>query len=225
MRLRLIAVTVLCLAATAAAQQPGSQEPVDKREQPVTNEDGGLSYLVLPQTAPLVYVGKLRSTSLGDVPQYSVFLGSGWASASMRARENNLGNLLLNIQDNPQLEELLLSGIKVYGPTWSIEKLDVAGNRSISDLEIQSILAQIINVGPAPAANAIFFVYLDPTLHSKLGPLSENKHYIAYHGFFNTPDARIHYAVVPFQADARSAYQIALRSFIVAAVHTDAPAQ
>ena len=225
LRIKLIVIAMLALASTAAGQQPITQEPLEKLEQPVTNEDGGRSYLVLPQAAPYVHVPKLRATTLGAVQQCSVFLGSGWAGASLHSREDDLGNLLLNLQDAPQLQDLLTSGVKLYGPTWSLEKVDIAGNRTISDLEIQSILAQIIGSSGLPAANSIFIVYLDPTLHSKLGPLSENKHYKSYHGFFNTPDAKIHYAVVPFQSDSRLAYQIALRTLIVAAAHADGTEQ
>jgi hypothetical protein len=221
MQLKFIIPVVLILAATAQAQQPFSQEKADQREQAVLNEDGGRSYLVIPAASPIVGISKLRKTSLGNLEQHSIFVGSGWAGKSLHARETNLSNLLLNVQDNPQLEEILAAGIPVYAPTWTVEKLDVEGNRTISDLEIQKILNQVIGDGPTPSADSLFIVYLDPTFHSKLGALVADKHYVAYHGFFNTSDARIHYAVVPFQSSSRAAYQIALRTFIVAALHTD----
>jgi hypothetical protein len=43
---------------------------------------------------------------------------------------------------------------------------------------------------------------------------------MSYHGFLNTSGMRIHYAVVPYQADAQAAYQTALRTLIVAALHS-----
>jgi hypothetical protein len=45
------------------------------------------------------------------------------------------------------------------------------------------------------------------------------KHYVAYHGFLNAAGAKIHYALVPFQADSKGAYQIALRALVVAALN------
>jgi len=215
MKLKWIALAILACAMSAQAQ-----ERVDHREQSVVNEDGGQSYLVLPATAPMVAV-KPGAMGLGDLQQHSVFLGSGWTDQSLRKREYALGNLLLNVPKHPEFEELLAAGIKIYSPTWSVEKPDVAANRTISDLEIQNILSQMLGDGPAPTADSLFIVFLDPTLHSTLGPLVAEKHYIAYHGFFNSEGTKVHYVVVPFQSDSKEAYQIALRALIVAALHTD----
>jgi hypothetical protein len=62
-------------------------------------------------------------------------------------------------------------------------------------------------------------LFLDPGLHSTLGDLVAEKHYAAYHAFFNASGARVHYAVLPFQPDPQAARQIALRAFIVAAAN------
>jgi hypothetical protein len=56
-------------------------------------------------------------------------------------------------------------------------------------------------------------------LQSTLGPLQAGKHYMSYHGYANASDLRIHYAVVPYSADTQIAYQTALRTMIVAAMH------
>jgi len=70
---------------------------------------------------------------------------------------------------------------------------------------------------PPPRAGAIYMLFLDPGLHSTLGALVAEKHYQAYHAFFNTSGAHVHYVVVPYQADLQAARQIALRALIVAA--------
>ena len=78
----------------------------------------------------------------------------------------------------------------------------------------------MIKNGPQPNTDTIFLVYLDPSLHSTLGPLVADKHYQSYHGFVNTSGLRIHYAVISYQADAEAAYQTALRTLLVAALHS-----
>ena len=103
---------------------------------------------------------------------------------------------------------------------FTFEKLDIAGNRTISDLELQQILTEVLKDAPN-SNNAVYMVFLDPTLRSSLGSLLSDKHFIAYHGYLNLSGRKIHYAVVPFQSDAQVAYQTALRTFMVAALHSD----
>jgi len=167
-------------------------------------------------------VGLLKpgaSASL-DLQQYSIFLGPGWSDPALHGTEERLSKLLTNVRDHAQLDEIAQAGMtNVYAPTWTVEKLDITGNRSIGDLEIQGIVRDIVKNGAKPSGDALFVVYLDPSLHSTLGPLQADKHYMSYHGFLNTSGLRIHYAVVPYQADAQAAYQSALRTLIVAALH------
>ena len=77
---------------------------------------------------------------------------------------------------------------------------------------------------PRPNANTICVVFLAPELHSTLGTMIAGKHYVAYHSFFNSMGTRLHYAVVPFEADPKSAYQIALRVFASAALNPNGTA-
>src|ERR1051325_8145253 len=116
MKLKWIALAILVCAVGTQAQ-----DRTDQREQAVVNEDGGQSYLVLRASAPMIAV-KPGAMGLGDLQQHSIFLGSGWADQSLRKREYSLGNLLLNVPKHPELEELLAAGIKLYSPTWSVEK-------------------------------------------------------------------------------------------------------
>jgi hypothetical protein len=221
MRLSCLLLIILVCAVVAAAQEPWPQEREDQRQRAVLNEDGGQSYLVLPATRPLVGLLKPGASNLGDLEQRSIFLGAGWSDPSLRARRNRLGKLLSSIRDGAQRDDVSASGINnFFAPAWTVDRQDIAGNRDISDLEIQGILNQELKDGPEPSAESIYVIYLDPTIHSKLGALIAGKHYIAYHGFFNSSGTKIHYAVVPFESDAEAAYQIALRTFIVAALHS-----
>ena len=211
MKLKLILLMMMAIAATTRAQ-----ERPDESQQAVTNDDGGKAFIVkMFQLSSLVKFGPPID---GDIVQHSIYLGSGWAD--VRAREPDLSKLLLSIREHAQLDALEGLGIKNrFAPTFSQEKLDVASNRNISDLEIQSVLAGMFKDGtlPPPRAGAIYMLFLDPGLHSTLGALVAEKHYQAYHAFFNASGARVHYVVVPYQADLQAARQIALRALIVAA--------
>lgn len=225
MRITLIGLFILFCSVAASAQGPWPQERADDREQSVRNEDGGRAYIVLPTSATLAGLVKPGATAVSDVQQYSIFLGPGWADPSLRASETKLSKLLSSIRDHAQMDEITQAGIiNLFGPTFSFEKLDIAGDRNISDLEIQRTLADILQSGGRPNSDALYIVYLDPSLRSTLGPLVADKHYSAYHNFFYADGIRVHYAVVPYQSDAKAAYQTALRTLIVAALHEDNPA-
>lgn len=226
MRVSCIIFIILIGAAMASAQTPWLNEKDDQQQRPVLNEDGGRSYLVLPASGPLSGILRPGASPISDLEQRSIFVGSLWADPNLHARETRLAKLLSTMREHAQMDEVSNAGISnLFAPVWTVERLDVAGNRSISDLEIQSILSQVLKDGPPPNADAIYLVYLDPTLHSTLGPLMAEKHYMAYHGFLNSSGARIHYAVVPFESDAEAGYQAALRTFIVAALHSEAGAR
>lgn len=222
MRLEFIAFVILAFAGTVSAQAPWAQRP-DEREEAVLNEDGGRSFVVRTASVPLIGVIKPGGPIVQDLQQHSIFLGSGWADPALRTREPRLSKLLVSIRDSAQLDEIEQAGLKNrFGPTFSLEKLDIVGERNISDLEIQDVLAGMFRDGPLtePNDDAIYVVFLDPGLHSTLGSLKADKHYISYHGFFNVSGARIHYAVVPFQPDAKAQYQTGLRTLVVAALHS-----
>jgi hypothetical protein len=151
--------------------------------------------------------------------QRTIFLGSGWADPFLRAREQRLSGLVGRIRDGAQPDgEPSPSHLSV---PFVIEKLDIAGNRTISDLELQRILIDTLKESPPTNQDAVYMVFLDPTIRSSLGTLLSDKHFVAYHGFVNFAGQKVHYAVVPFQDDAQTAYQTALRTFIVAALHSE----
>jgi hypothetical protein len=148
-------------------------------------------------------------------------LGSSWAKPALRAREAELANLLVNVRDPATLKALNEAGVKnLYGPTSSREQLDDL-NGNISDLQIQDILSAMVKEGSVTAStgNTIYVVFLDPDMHSTLGAMLAGKHYAAYHNFFNATGMKLHYVVVPFEADRRTASQIALRALVAAALN------
>jgi hypothetical protein len=221
MRIIFIAVLLLTSAMAAQAQYPLPDQRLSDREQSVLNEDGGLSFTVLPTAGSLVGVLKPGESGSLSLQQYSVFVGPGWGDPNLHESEKRLSKLLTTVHDHAQLNDLSQAGLSnIYEPTWTIERLDIAGNRKIGDLEIQSIIRDVVNNGAQPNGDAIFVVYLDPSLQSTLGPLQAGKHYMSYHGYANACEMRIHYAVVPYQSDPQAAYQTALRTLVVAALHS-----
>jgi hypothetical protein len=224
MRLKLIAFVLVAMAGTVMAQEPSMPGPAERQRpitSPVTNEDGGRAFTLEQSSAPLNEGANPGSLIVAELQQHSIFLGRGWASPALTAREARLSNLLANIQDQTQLNEIDAAGIKNrFAPTSRLEKLDL-GDGNITDLEIQSLLAEMFKDGtlPEPRPGAIYTVFLDRGLNSTLGSLVAGKHYSAYHGFVNVSGARIHYAVIPFQPDSKTAYQIALRTLVTAALN------
>ena len=228
MKLKSLILLMVALAGTSAhAQASWPQEKPEQREEAVINEDGGLSYLVLPASGPLIGLAK-PGKGMGNLRQHSIFLGAGWADQTLRAREARLGQLLATVRDGAQLDDIARVGlVNRFGATFSVENLDVAGNRKISDLEIQSILAGMFDNGPLPEpdADSIYLVFLGPGLQSTLRSMTAGKHYQTYHGLFNASGSPVHYAVVPYQADSTAGYQMALRTLLVAALHTQDSSQ
>jgi hypothetical protein len=222
-RFKLMLVIMVLACGTVRAQGPWPQERPDERQQTVTNEDGGQAFIVKPAAFAMTAVMKPGASSISELEQHSIFLGGGWADPALRVRESRLSNLLTSIRDQAQLDEVEQAGVKNrFGATFGLEKLDVTSNRAISDLEIQDVLAGMFNDGSLtpPNAAAIYIVFLDSGLHSTLGPLVADKHYMAYHGFLYVSGEKVHYAVVPFQSNANAQYKNGLRTLVVAALHS-----
>lgn len=219
MRLTLGIISIVLFATSVSAQDPWPQEKPEQRQQTVINEDGGRAYLVLPATVALPGLLKPGQSDLGDVQQRTIFVGSGWSDPSLRAREARLSGVLGRIRDGAQSDDP--ANAPFTSQPFTTERLDIAGDRTLSDLELQKILADTLKNAPPATADSIYMVYLDPSLRGSLGSLISDKHFLAYHGFLNLSGKKIHYVVVPFQTDAQTAYQTALRSFIVAALHSD----
>lgn len=222
MQLKWILAVIVAASAAVQAQELKSTKKTDDQPQAVTNEDRGQAFIITGEMKALSGRGHHESVII-EPQQNSIFLGSGWAADSARAREPELANLLANVRDQAQLTVLDQYGIKnFFAATSNQEKLDdLAATRGVSDLQIQSMLSGMLKEGSLqrPGANTIYVVFLDPGIPSTLGTMMAGKHYVAYHNFFNTSGVRIHYVVVPFEPNQDTAYQIALRAFVAAALN------
>ena len=222
MKLKLVLLLIVAVSASVQAQQARHRDSSEDQPQSVTNDDRGRAYIITGAVQPLPNPGNRERVTV-EPRQNSIFLGNGWEKASLRSRESELANLLAHISDQAELNALDDRGIKnFFAATSSQEKSDLgAGDRSISDLEIQGVLTGMLKEGSLrrPDASAIYVVFLDPGLRSTLGTMIAGKHYVAYHNFFNVAGMKIHYVVVPFEANQKAAYQIALRAFLAAALN------
>jgi hypothetical protein len=224
MKLKFVLVVLVAVSAGVQAQQAKPREGSDDQPQSVTNEDRGRAYIISADMPPLFTSGN-HDRVIVEPQQNSIFLGRGWKTTSLRAREPELASLLAHISDQSQLSALDERGIKnCFAATSSQETFDdVAGDRTISDLALQSVLAGMIKEGSIqrPNASTIYVIFLDPEMRSTLGTMIAGKHYLAYHNFFNASGVKVHYVVVPFEANQKTAYQIALRAFLAAVLNPD----
>jgi hypothetical protein len=222
MKLKLLLLLMAAVSAGVQAQQAKPRESSDDRTQSVTNEDRGRAYIISGATEPLFTPGN-HDNVIADPQQNSIFLGRGWETTSLRAREPELANLLAHMSDQSQLSALDERGIKNFFAATSSQETfdDVAGDRTISDLALQSVLAGMIKAGSIqrPNASTIYVIFLDPEMRSTLGTMIAGKHYVAYHNFFNASGVKVHYVVVPFEANQKTAYQIAVRAFLAAVLN------
>jgi hypothetical protein len=221
MKLKLALLFLVAMSTAVQAQRGRQREVPDDEQQAVTNEDRGRAYIITADSPHLFTAGN-NNNIIVEPQQNSIFLGRSWETASVRSREPELSNLLTHITDQSQLTALNEHGLRnFFAATSSQEKLDaVSGDRTVSDLEIQTLLAGMITESsvPRPNPNTIYVIYLGPEVRSSLGEMIAGKHYLAYRNRFNAAGMKISYVVVPFEEDQKAAYQIALRAFLAAAI-------
>jgi hypothetical protein len=224
MRYSFLILSLLFAAGTARAQQPDDKTPVNDAVQAVIDDDGGRAFIVNSKLKSLTQLKRLPVAAALTAPQqYTIFLGSRWATPVLRAREAKLSNLLSSIQNQPDVNKLNSLGINnLFGPTDDQEVLTpFKDDDKLSDIGIKTILAGLVGAGSLPQADrtTIYVVYLQPELRSTLGVLTGRKHYLAYHQFLNIGGERLHYVVVPFEPDLDTAKAIALRALVAAALN------
>ncbi len=226
MRHLFILIGLLVLGSVVVAQQPQVGTPADDDPvQAVMDDDGGRAFII--NTKNFKRLAKLRrfgGGAIAEPEQYSVFLGSRWATSQLRAREPKLSNLLSSIRSQAETEKLSSYGIaNCFAPTISQEVLTTFGNEdeSLSDIRVRLALAELVNSDSLPRGgpSTIYVIFLEPGLNSTLGTLTGRKHYLAYHHFFNIAGQRLHYVVVPYEPDLETAQAIALRAFVAAALN------
>lgn len=230
MRYSFLILSLLFVAGTARAQQPVDRAPVNDAVQAVIDDDGGRAFIVNSKLKSLAQLRQLPGGAALSAPQqYTIFLGSRWATPALRARESKLSNLLSSIQNQPDINKLNNLGINdLFAPTYSQEVLtSFSDDEKLSDIGIKTILAGLVSADSLPEAErpTIYVIFLQPNLRSTLGTLTGRKHYLAYHQFLNVGGNRLHYVVVPYEPDLDTAKAIALRALVAAALNPTGDAE
>ena len=86
MRYSFLILSLLFIAGTARAQQPEDRTPVNDSVQAVIDDDGGRAFIVNSKLKSLAQLRQLPGGAALSAPQqYTIFLGSRWATPALRA--------------------------------------------------------------------------------------------------------------------------------------------
>jgi hypothetical protein len=192
--------------------------------QPAFDDDGGRVFIVKRDAAQIHDALSYHGGPVISAPrQLNIFLGGGWAEKSLRGREKSFSSLLQTASGDAAQEAFARYGVEnIFRPSQSIEQpFDFSSDQPVSDLRIQSVLAEMIKTGAvqSPTRDAVYMVFLPPGVNSKLGSMVSGKHYAAYHNFFHSEQGEVYYVVVPFEPDVKVARSMAARALSEAAMN------
>ncbi|HEX3557291.1 MAG TPA: hypothetical protein VIA62_29030 [Thermoanaerobaculia bacterium] len=190
-----LALTLIGGAVSQAAQKPPMQAPsapsataILESATPGTvvfDDDGGRAQIIPRQAV----AGRDATFHGGPVISHgtvqAVFLGSGWRAKANREKE-------------PVAQAALRgAGLALEDPAG-----DPVASATISDLEIQLRLDNLLSGAGRIEASTVYVVFLAPGLGSTLGSATSEKDFAAYHNHFHSAAGVVHYVVVPFDADS-----------------------
>jgi|SRR5947209_7742210 len=175
--------------AVEAAQKPQTQAPaVLESATPGTvvfDDDGGRAQIIPRQAV----AGRAATFHGGPVISHgtvqAVFLGSGWRAKANREKESGAQAALRG------------AGLALEDPAG-----DPVASATISDLEIQLRLDNLLSGAGPIDASSVYVVFLAPGLGSTLGSTTSEKDFAAYHNHFHSANGVVRYVVVPFDADS-----------------------
>jgi len=222
MRTYLAIIILFCSAVAISAQQPTAKqsEPLDE---PVIDDDGGRAFIINPKLKAKLFLPRVTGSVVHSPQQFSIFLGSEWTSANLRERETRLTSLLSGAATGPDADRLNSAGIdNLFDTTYSREvPTNFADDEKVSDLAVRGVLTDLTNSASLPPSEpqTIYVIFLEPGIVSTLGPLTGRKQYLAYHNFLNVAGKRLHYVVVPYEANLETQRVIALHAIVAAAVN------
>lgn len=197
-----LALTLTGGSASRAAEKPQTPPPASAilenapRGTVVFDDDGGRAQII-PHKAVASQEATYHGGPVVSQPTVqAVFLGHDWRKN--RAKENEILSALRS-----QTGAEPRYGIKAWELAGQIEDLagDPLHGSSISDLEIQIRLDNLLGGAGPLDAGTVYVVFLAPGLGSTLGPKATDKDYAAYHNHVHSAAGVIHYAVVPYDGD------------------------
>jgi hypothetical protein len=200
---------------------------VDLEDSPVFDDDGGRVFIITRgQTPDLSKLSFHGGEVINQPRQVSIFLGNGWSNPAFKPTEAGLSGTLARLGRSTEGAELEKRGVSLvlpgleYEEPWQFEE-GPDGNVSVSDLQIQGVLSNLIEnrqIVP-PDANTIYAVFLSSELKSTIGGLLGRKHYLAYHNFFHVESAQVRYTLMPFEANPKAARSTATQVLVRAVLN------
>jgi len=199
-----LALTLTGGSASRAAEKPQAPASAILENAPkgtvVFDDDGGRAQII-PRKAVAAQEATYHGGPVVSQPTVqAVFLGHDWRKQENRAKETEILSALRS-QAGTAAEPRY--GVKSWELAGQLEDLsgDPLHGSSISDLEIQIRLDNLLGGAGPLDAGTVYVVFLAPGLGSTLGPKATDKDYAAYHNHVHSAAGVIHYAVVPFDGD------------------------
>lgn len=198
-----LALTLTGGSASRAAEKPQTPAPPASailenapRGTVVFDNDGGRAQIIPRRAVPSAEATYHGGPVVSQPTVQAVFLGNDWRKN--RAKENEI----LSALQGQSSEPLKRYGIKPWELTGQLEDLsgDPLHGSSISDLEIQTRLDNLLGGAGPLDAGTVYVVFLAPGLGSTLGKATD-RDYAAYHNHVHSAAGVIHYAVVPYDGD------------------------
>lgn len=139
---------------------------------------------------------------LTDVQAQAVYLGSAWnTNTSLQSQMQPTDQFLSTLVSGSYMQMLSSYNVGTGTDTKGVvDNVSLGANSTLSDSQIQTDLASVINSkqAQAPNANNLYLVYVEPSVAVKMGTATSKSSFLGYHGAFNDNGTDIHYAVMPY---------------------------
>ena len=219
-----LALTLTGGSTSRAAEKPQTPPPAPAilenapRGTVVFDDDGGRAQIIPRKAVPAQEATYHGGPVVSQPTVQAVFLGNDWRKN--RTRENEILSALRS-QAGATAEPRY--GVKTWELAGQLEDLagDPLHGSSISDLEIQIRLDNLLGGAGPLDASTVYVVFLAPGLGSTLGPRATDKDYAAYHNHVHSAAGVIHYAVVPYDGDLSRLASAARRSLDQAVINPE----
>ncbi len=194
--------------AVQAAQKPQPQAPaVLESATPGTvafDDDGGRAQIIPRRAVASRGASFHGGPVIARGTVQAVFLGSGWRDKANREKESGAQTALRG-PAKTAVATLARFGVRPWeaaGLALEDPAGDPVASATISDLEIQLRLDNLLSGAGPIDASSVYVVFLAPGLGSTLGSTTSEKDFAAYHNHFHSANGVVHYVVVPFDADS-----------------------
>ncbi|HEV2722292.1 MAG TPA: hypothetical protein VG323_19895 [Thermoanaerobaculia bacterium] len=163
--------------------------------------------------------GRVETFRHGDAPRATEYHGGAVIKAPLvqlvfLGDWSRLDSLKRTLERGVVRDDADVTRAGIVRPAAIAGSRDVAAPKTINDLHVRTALAAL----PLRDPNAIFVVFVAPSVHATLGGSTD---FDSYHSHFHADDGHVRYVVVPFNGDAKAMSDGAARSLARAIVNPD----